>query len=65
MTAPKNIKHKAVLLTIYSAGLRISEAINLRIADIHSDEGYIFVKDSKGKKDRKTVLSPRCIKNLF
>ena len=58
VAAPKNIKHKAILLTIYSAGLRISEAINLRIKDIHSDEGYIFVKDAKGKKDRKTVLSP-------
>ena len=54
----ENIKHKAILLTIYSAGLRISEAINLRVIDIHSSEGYIFIKDSKGKRDRKTVLSP-------
>ena len=61
---PKNIKHRAILWTIYSAGLRISEAINLRIRDIHSDEGYIFVKDSKGKKDRKTVLSPHLIELL-
>lgn len=53
-----NLKHKAILLTIYSTGIRISEAINLRIKDIHSDEGYLFIKDSKGKKDRKTVLSP-------
>ncbi len=53
-----NIKHKAILLTIYSAGLRISEAINLRTKDILSDEGSIFIKDSKGKKDRKSVLSP-------
>jgi integrase/recombinase XerD len=58
LESPKNIKHKAILLTIYSAGLRISEAINLRVKDIHSDEGKIFVKDSKGKKDRNTVLSP-------
>jgi site-specific recombinase XerD len=55
---PKNLKHKAILWTIYSAGLRISEITRLRIDDIHSDEGYIFVKDSKGKKDRKTILSP-------
>ena len=33
---PTNIKHKAILWTIYSAGLRISEVINLRIVDIHS-----------------------------
>jgi integrase/recombinase XerD len=53
-----NLKHKAILLTIYSAGLRVSEAVNLRIKDIHSDEGYLFIKDSKGKRDRKTILSP-------
>jgi integrase/recombinase XerD len=58
LKAPKNIKHKAILLIIYSSGLRISEAVNLRIKDVHSDEGYIFVKDSKGKRDRKTILSP-------
>jgi len=55
---PKNIKHKAILYTIYSAGLRIGEVLRLRVSDIRSDEGYIFVKDSKGKKDRHTVLSP-------
>lgn len=54
----ENLKHRTILLTIYSAGLRISEAIKLRIRDIHSDEGYIFIKGSKNKKDRKTILSP-------
>ena len=54
---PKNIKHRAILWTIYSGGLRISEVINLRIADINSKDGYIFIKASKGKKDRKTILS--------
>ena len=54
---PENIKHKAILWTIYSAGLRISELINLRIVDVHSDEGYLSIKDSKGKKDHKTILS--------
>jgi site-specific recombinase XerD len=53
LMTPQNIKHKAILLLIYSAGLRISEATNLRIKDIHSDEGYLFIKDSKGKRDRK------------
>ncbi len=62
--SPQNLKHKAILWTIYSAGLRISEVINLRIVDIHSEEGFIFVKDSKGKKDRKTVLSPLLLKLL-
>jgi len=54
---PRNIKHKAILWTIYSGGLRISEVINLRVSDVHSDEGYLFIKDSKGKKDHKTILS--------
>ncbi|MGB0868285.1 MAG: tyrosine-type recombinase/integrase [Flavobacteriales bacterium] len=57
LQTPSNIKHKAILCTIYSAGLRISEVVNLRIEDINSASGYIFVKASKGKKDRKTVLS--------
>ncbi|HHH55409.1 MAG TPA: recombinase XerD, partial [Bacteroidetes bacterium] len=61
---PTNLKHKTILTTIYSAGLRITEAINLRIDDIHSEEGYIFVRDSKGKKDRKTILSPYLLKLL-
>ncbi|GMQ29017.1 site-specific integrase [Algoriphagus confluentis] len=56
--ATSNLKHRTILLTIYSAGLRISEAVRLRIRDIHSDEGYLFIKGSKNKKDRKTVLSP-------
>jgi len=55
--ATSNLKHKTILMTIYSAGLRISEAINLRIKDIDSDRMQILVEQSKGKKDRYTVLS--------
>lgn len=54
---PSNIKHRAILHIIYAAGLRIGEVIRLRVKDIRSDDGYIFIKDSKGKKDRHTVLS--------
>lgn len=64
MQQPQNIKHKAILWTIYSAGLRISELKNLRVVDIHSDDGFIFIKDSKGKKDRRTVLSSYLIEIL-
>ncbi|WP_439483673.1 tyrosine-type recombinase/integrase [Cyclobacterium plantarum] len=60
----ENQKHRTILLTIYSAGLRISEAIKLRICDIHSEEGYLFIKGSKNKKDRKTVLSPILLQEL-
>ena len=52
-----NVKHKILLMTIYSAGLRISEALSLKIADIDSDHMRIWVRDGKGQKDRITVLS--------
>lgn len=61
---PKNIKHRAILHLIYASGLRVGEVIRLRITDIRSADGYIFVKDSKGKKDRHTVLSPYLLKLL-
>ena len=59
-----NLKHKCILMTIYSSGLRISELVNLRICDIHSDDGYIFIKGAKGKKDRKSTLSLSLIQEL-
>lgn len=61
---PKNLKHKAILWTIYSGGFRLSEVLNLRIEDIRSVEGYIFVKAAKGKKDRRTILSDQLLKIL-
>lgn len=64
INSPENLKHKAILYTIYSAGLRISELINLRISDIRSDEGYLFIKGAKGKKDRHTILSPILLEML-
>jgi len=57
----KNLKHKAILLTIYSAGLRISEVINLRIADIDSSRKTIIIKGAKGKKDRNSLLSEKLL----
>jgi integrase/recombinase XerD len=47
-----NIKHKAILFTAYSAGLRVSEVVHLKISDIDSVRMQIFVENSKGKKDR-------------
>jgi len=57
----KNLKHKDILLTIYSAGLRISELINLKISDIDSQRMQIRVENGKGKKDRYTLLSPKTL----
>ncbi|MFC2089232.1 site-specific tyrosine recombinase/integron integrase [Bacteroidota bacterium] len=53
----ENLKHKAILATFYSAGLRRSEIINLRIQDIFFDKKMIFVRGGKGKKDRTTILA--------
>lgn len=53
-----NKKHKAMLFTIYSAGLRVSELVNLKMADIDSTRMQIFIERGKGKKDRIVNLSP-------
>ncbi|MBI5856042.1 MAG: tyrosine-type recombinase/integrase [Sphingobacteriales bacterium] len=53
-----NKKHKAMLFTVYSAGLRVSELVNLKIADIDSKRMQIFIERAKGKKDRVVNLSP-------
>lgn len=53
-----NKKHKAMLFTAYSAGLRVSEIVHLKIADIDSERMQIFVARAKGKKDRYVNLSP-------
>ncbi len=56
-----NLKHKALLALIYSSGLRISEAINMKITDIDSQRMLIHVKNAKGKKDRYTLLSTKVL----
>ena len=56
-----NLKHKALIMTIYSGGLRISELINLKVKDIDSDRMQIKVTQSKGKKDRYTLLSKKTL----
>jgi len=64
LNATKNLKHKAILMTIYSAGLRIGEAINLKIKDIDSQRMQIRVEQGKGKKDRYTLLGIKTLEIL-
>lgn len=64
LTQVKNLKHKALLTTAYSAGLRVSEAISLKVTDINSDRMQIFVARAKGKKDRVVTLSSFALKIL-
>ena len=60
----KNLKHKAILITVYSAGLRISEVLELKISDIQSDRMLIMVRNTKGNKDRTTLLGNKTLEIL-
>jgi integrase/recombinase XerD len=53
----KNIKHQAILITAYSAGLRVSEVVKIKLNDVDSDRMQIRVNDAKGKKDRVVTLA--------
>ncbi|MCL4135354.1 UNVERIFIED_CONTAM: hypothetical protein GTU68_024808 [Idotea baltica] len=59
-----NLKHKTLLILLYSGGLRIGEALNLKIEDIDSKRMLIHIKQAKGKKDRYTLLSDSFLKLL-
>jgi len=59
-----NLKHKAIISTIYSCGLRISEAVNLEIKDIDSSAMTIKIVNAKGKNDRYVMLSPKLLELL-
>jgi site-specific recombinase XerD len=56
LKATPNLKHKCILTLIYSSGLRVSEAIGLKIKDLDFERKQIRVVQSKGKKDRTTLL---------
>jgi integrase/recombinase XerD len=60
----KNLKHKAMLSIIYSAGLRVSEAAALKACHIDSKLMRVFVQCGKGGKDRFTILSENCLRIL-
>lgn len=64
LEAPKNLKHKAMLSMIYSCGLRRSELLNLIPNDIDSKRNVVIIRQSKGKKDRITPLSPKILELL-
>ncbi len=61
LDATDNLKHRAILSTIYSAGLRVSELINLMIKDVDSGRMVIRVRQAKGNKDREVVLSEKLL----
>ncbi len=52
-----NLKHKTILMLIYSAGLRVGEVVRIRISDVDEQRGLIHLHKAKGAKDRYTILS--------
>jgi site-specific recombinase XerD len=61
LTKTRNMKHRVLLMLLYSAGLRVSELVRLRPADLDADRGMLRVRRGKGGKDRSTLLSPRAL----
>ena len=57
LSCVSNVKHKAILMLIYSAGLRLGEVVKLKQGDIDVGRGLIYVRGGKGRKDRYTLLS--------
>jgi site-specific recombinase XerD len=60
----ENLKHRTILLLIYSAGLRLGELLNLKIAEIDSHAMKTHIRQGKGKKDRYLMLSENVLQLL-
>lgn len=60
----ENPKHRAILMTTYAAGLRLSEVTNLKVSNIDGTRMTIHIQQGKGAKDRYTPLSPRLLAEL-
>ena len=59
LSMEKNIKHRLLLMLVYSSGLRVSEVISLKKEHIDLERGVINIKLAKGRKDRMTILSQK------
>lgn len=62
--AIRNPKHRAMLMTAYGGGLRVSELVGLKVTDIHSGRMMIRINQGKGRKDRYTLLSKTLLEEL-
>lgn len=57
----KNLKHKAMMVMAYSAGLRVCEVVSLTVKDVDSQRMLLHVRQGKGKKDRYSLLSEKAL----
>jgi site-specific recombinase XerD len=60
----ENLKHKAMLMLIYSAGLRRGELLRMRVSDVDFLRGVVLIKGSKGRKDRQSLLAKSLVPPL-
>lgn len=61
LDATTNLKHKTILATMYSAGLRVSEVTHLYYCDISRTNKSIHIKDTKSRNERYTLLADRTL----
>ena len=61
LEAPRKLRHRVLLATLYGAGLRVSEVVHLKVADIDARRSVLWVRQGKGRKDRQTLLSPKLL----
>jgi len=64
LQAPRTLRHRALLATLYGAGLRVSEVKQLKVADIDARRSVLWVRQGKGRRDRQTLLSPKLLELL-
>ncbi len=64
INAPDYIKHKAMIQTFYSTGMRLEELVNLSFKDINSDRMSVRIRQGKGRKDRYVMLSETLLETL-
>jgi integrase/recombinase XerD len=64
LTVPPQPRHRLLLMTVYAAGLRVSEAITLKVSDIDADRMTMRIEQGKGAKDRYVPLAARLWQEL-